>query len=391
MFNKHTAHYGYYKVNNYCTFSVIDALEKHPGKEITWHFNDDIFSQCDWLTEPKESLVELYARRAHQLRAKYEYIVLLFSGGADSMNMLMSFVNAGIKIDEIAVFSTVDGDHDKYSKNNKEITITALPFVKNLKETNLLYKDTVIRIIEFSPIIATMFNNTESKAGHKYFANTLSPYSFAMDIFKEKVPAYQAIMSQKKTAFIYGMEKPLAMQVRSGKFYFKFKSDDTAMGAMSKYLNKDNNNVEIFYNTPDLPEITIKQCHQIKSFLLKAQVPHPWLTLDPMGLVYIKKVYNNKFVQFHLTLNGLHNLIYPYYNSDYYSEGKILNTLFSTRIDWFFKDITASTTYFNIVNGLYKKFGDKWLSGIEAMGDRAINNYNITIKPKSYFTKEYQF
>jgi len=50
-----------------------------------------------------ESLDFLYALRARQLREKYDYLVLYFSGGADSTNILKTFIDNNIFLDEIVM------------------------------------------------------------------------------------------------------------------------------------------------------------------------------------------------------------------------------------------------------------------------------------------------
>jgi hypothetical protein len=86
--------FGYYTIGNLKTYSKIEAIELHTktGTHPQWHFNDEIFSMHDWRVEPTASLEELYAIRARQIRDKYDYIVLFFSGGADSENMLRTFL-----------------------------------------------------------------------------------------------------------------------------------------------------------------------------------------------------------------------------------------------------------------------------------------------------------
>jgi hypothetical protein len=92
--------FGYYKVGEYKTYSKLDAILLHEktGIHPTWHFNDEVFSSHNWATEPPESLDELYRIRAEQIRARYDYIVVFYSGGADSTNILQTFLKNNIKI-----------------------------------------------------------------------------------------------------------------------------------------------------------------------------------------------------------------------------------------------------------------------------------------------------
>ena len=66
-----------------------------------WNFNRTTFDSVNWLTEPETNLRELYRIRAQQIRDKYDYIRLEFSGGGDSVTAAYSFINNGIHLDEV--------------------------------------------------------------------------------------------------------------------------------------------------------------------------------------------------------------------------------------------------------------------------------------------------
>ena len=87
--------FGFYRVGNLKLYSQIEALEisQRLNLPITWHFNDEVYSSFDWTKEPDESISELYKKRCEQLREKYDYLVLFYSGGADSDNILNSGPN----------------------------------------------------------------------------------------------------------------------------------------------------------------------------------------------------------------------------------------------------------------------------------------------------------
>ena len=86
--------FGFYQVGNFKTYSKFDAsaVSEKTNQALKWNFNDEAYHSVDWEKEPPESLSELYRKRAQQLREKYDYLVLWFSGGADSTNILDSFL-----------------------------------------------------------------------------------------------------------------------------------------------------------------------------------------------------------------------------------------------------------------------------------------------------------
>ena len=94
---------GYYTVGqekiHHKPIALMRATETNQFPE--WHFNRTQLDAQVWDVEPSASLQELYRIRAQQIRDKYDYIRLEFSGGADSTVVLYSFLNNGIFVDEI--------------------------------------------------------------------------------------------------------------------------------------------------------------------------------------------------------------------------------------------------------------------------------------------------
>ena len=62
-----------------------------------------LFRSFNWRSRLNVPLTDLYRLRAQQLRDKYDYLILWFSGGADSTTILQSFIHNGIHLDEVIV------------------------------------------------------------------------------------------------------------------------------------------------------------------------------------------------------------------------------------------------------------------------------------------------
>ena len=92
--------FGFYQVGNNTFYSKVEATEysNRVRLPIHWNFNDQAFAQFDWLQEPPVSLEQLYMTRAQQIRERYDYIVVWYSGGADSNNVLQSFLKSGLHV-----------------------------------------------------------------------------------------------------------------------------------------------------------------------------------------------------------------------------------------------------------------------------------------------------
>jgi hypothetical protein len=85
---------GFYSVGNKIFHNKIQAiLEANKTlADVDWNFNRAILDHLDWTTEPATSLKDLYAARARQIREQHDYVILMVSGGADSTNILYSFL-----------------------------------------------------------------------------------------------------------------------------------------------------------------------------------------------------------------------------------------------------------------------------------------------------------
>ena len=96
---------GYWKVRDKKFINKAEALRfaSKVVRPVEYIYFDHVWKNFDRSLLGKYSLDELYKQRALQLREKYDYLILYFSGGADSYNVLRSFIDNGIKIDEVII------------------------------------------------------------------------------------------------------------------------------------------------------------------------------------------------------------------------------------------------------------------------------------------------
>jgi hypothetical protein len=94
-----------YQVNNETCNNLYLALHKSwkTGKDIKFYCYDYEFDQHDWSVEPIESMDFLMATHAHNLRQRYERLILLWSGGTDSHTIYNVFKENRIHLDEIII------------------------------------------------------------------------------------------------------------------------------------------------------------------------------------------------------------------------------------------------------------------------------------------------
>lgn len=324
--------FGYYQVGEHKFYSKLEAahLRDSTSLPITWNFNELAFSACRWDIEPDQSLEELYRQRAQQLRDQYDYLVLWFSGGADSMNILDSFIDNDIKLDEVASYVNYEATGDRFNFLNGEIFNVAVPKIEQVKQKQPGIKHT---ILDLTKLTLDYFTAKETKFDWVYHINGyVNPNCVSKQDIKLKVPEWRNMISSgKRVCFIYGLDKPRVTGI-NGKFYFRFVDFvDNAVTANVQMLNRPWDFDELFYWTADLPEIVIKQAHVVKRFLKQATPTTPYVTINNTGLV--STVINKKLHW--LTLDGVNQLVYPKWKPVLY-QAKAPSIFFTPRDEWFF-------------------------------------------------------
>lgn len=350
--------YGYYTVGTYKTYSKIEAIEYQAATKqpLQWHYNTEVYSKYNWAIEPPGSLEDWYRARALQIREQYDYLVLWYSGGADSANILDTFVKNNIFIDEIAQYTAVDGPEGKDSFINKEVFATSAPKTQALIENNPTYKNTVHRMVDITKLMEQVMQTNDNKWDFFYKVNQYySINSLARSSIRESVPEYcKLIESGKKVCFVWGVEKPEVTK-QGNKYYIHFRDgQDHAVTAHAQMLNRSWEYDEFFYWAPDMPELPAKQGHVLKNYLdqisdvdvdgihVIAGKPNadtvygthmvdPFLTNPKLTVIR-----NNKY--FSLSLRGIHRLLYPWWEPDLIVAGKPHGHLFNPRDAWLFAD-----------------------------------------------------
>jgi hypothetical protein len=129
MNNSHTKFY--WKVGKKTFHNKHKAVVEmdRSGSGIEWHPPSRWLSY-NWEDPPKKDLWKIMVDRAKEIRQKYKYIRLWFSGGCDSQTVLECFLSNGIQIDEIFMHSS------GVKQSDYEITDTAVPFL--IKHKNAL-------------------------------------------------------------------------------------------------------------------------------------------------------------------------------------------------------------------------------------------------------------
>jgi len=252
----------------------IKAIEyqKKTKQEVYFYYHDDVYNNINWSYDPPESLDILYKHQAQRIRDKYDYVVLLYSGGYDSHNVLETFHFNNIKIDKIVITGSFSQDDGKKTNINHNIEAykTAFPYIEELGYTN------ITQVIDQSKYYGDMSNFSIKQYGEDWIENIGTRFSPTHYFFKdlEKFVDIPKEFENKKIAFVWGHDKPQLDYKKdpSNTLYFKFR--DTVINGYGKFnqtFRKDINNV-FFYWDPTYPFILQKQMNILKNVWLVSPI-----------------------------------------------------------------------------------------------------------------------
>jgi hypothetical protein len=238
--------------------ALADAA-KH-NISVQYVFFDHVWQNFDRSLLGKYSLKDLYRQRAQQLRDKYDYLILYFSGGADSYNVLRSFLDNGIKLDEVCIKwcnDSLTANTEIYRPNQKETSATNYlsewdyaikPVLEWLGQH---HSDVKIEVVDWfknrdTNTIETAFNLVNH--WHDVEVNSLAVWSPSENKLLEKGTSVGSI---------YGVDKPCIFFMDDSSYMY-FPDGATTMGTPNP------NNIfgtEYFYWAHELPELTFEMAN----------------------------------------------------------------------------------------------------------------------------------
>lgn len=250
--------HGYWQVNSETHLNKYLAFYNAScaNASVKFIYNDEIWESFDRSLCGKISLNELYRQRAQQLRNRYDYLILYYSGGADSHNVLRTFIDNSIPLDEICVKwpkALIDG---KFYKSNN-IDRTAANFWSewnySIKPSlDWISKNTKIKINIEDPLDNYNSMNVESVIDS--VDHDRNPAAIILNNYTSKTNAN----SDLKIGNIYGIDKPLLV-LKNNEIHLFF--SDFPFTTSSKNLS-DRESAECFYWAPDLPALTYEMAYQ---------------------------------------------------------------------------------------------------------------------------------
>lgn len=269
---------GYWSVNNMFFFNKSECLRLASKmgltyKSVRYHYLESAYMSLDWTKEPHGDLDFWYAERARQLRDKYDYLILSFSGGADSTNILNTFVNNKIHLDEVVCCypsDIISKLYDSFDANDKspdnimfEYKMAAEPRLMELAKTNPEIKITIIDYTKYS--LSLILTGKMDKV----FPGGISsaPIHVGHYMIGEKL---RSLSEKVKACAISGLDKPRLMyNPITNKFASYFHDLTNGFGNYSEAsFDGFRPDFQHFYYTSDMPQLMQKQCFVIKREIL---------------------------------------------------------------------------------------------------------------------------
>lgn len=360
---------GFYTCNGQTFDSKIQAYlyGAQVKQRVEWNFNNDLFNKHDWTIEPEETLDQLYNARARQLREQYDYIILSYSGGADSHNILMSFIRQGLHIDEIVV-NTMEKANSKFTVINPTVLNPEhaaaehrLNTIPRLKEVEHLIPRTKINILDLSD---NLFQSLETAGNASWVLdkreglNPLGATRFNYIHFSEVRKRFDR---EKTIALILGIEKPRTMII-GNKFYTRFSDRSANIVTVAEHIKEyDNSTVEFFYWSPECLPLLTKQAHVIKRWLETDPAKQKLWTLDSVNRLY--RTVHERI---------LRTLLYTTWDNNFWQADKATKDWYSEFDTWFIEGYKGT------------KANDIWWEGINYVKNNLptfMLNYNKDRQP----------
>jgi hypothetical protein len=252
-------------INKHEAFLYATEINLPIQKSDYVYFNH-VWEQFDRSLIGKFTLKELYKQRAQQLRDSYDYLILYFSGGSDSYNILRSFIDNGIKLDEVCVKWNTPAIE---TMTNIYIPNTTINTAFNcISEWDFAIKPVLEKLaIEHPEInieIIDWFKSKDTISLEDAFKLVNHWHDVEVPSLAMWSPSENKMLEKGKTvASIYGIDKPCLFE-EDGNYYMRF--TDAALCAGTPNPNNIYG-TEYFYWTPKFPILAFEMANQlIKSY-----------------------------------------------------------------------------------------------------------------------------
>jgi len=307
-----------------------------------YYYYNNVWKNLDRTLLGKIPLEQLYKERAQQLRDKYDYLILYFSGGADSTNILMTYLNNNIKIDEVRVKwpkALRDGKH--YTPNTQDRTIFNI-----WSEWDFVIKPFLDKLSVSHPEInITFVDQTETlttKNVERAFETTNHARGGLLLNFGNSVITSKS----SKVGHIFGFDKPTIALDDNNVVHMFF--SDVTLNLLYSDAGYDPESKECFYWSPDMPILPMEMAYQVSQYYNVNKDKRRFLYTLVNGEVTEQ---NHQFLKLKVQVqnNITKSVCYPNWDKNTFQAEKVTSITAYDKWHWFF----YNPEYQDVVDAFY--------------------------------------
>lgn len=231
------------------------------NSDIEFRFNDHVLDNLDWSIEPPHPIDYYYDQRAKSIRDSYDYVVVMYSGGADSSTVLKSFLRQNLAVDEIAVYGLYpENSQPNRFLWNQEIIHAATDLLNrcsanNIKISNLnLWEginrlDTVDWIWQSDPLL-------------------MATQAIRYPVVFQRADLRNRVERGQKVCLVFGHDKSKILVKDSAFYHVLLDVGGAGTGIFPELFASDyvGPTMELFHINTVVPEIMIKQAHMMATW-----------------------------------------------------------------------------------------------------------------------------
>lgn len=382
--------YGYWQVDNQKYLNKFDALYRASknNQKVQFHYHDEIWNNFDRSILGKIPLKSLYHERAQQLRDKYDYLILYYSGGSDSHNVLISFLENNITLDEVCIKwpkSLQDGKF--YTPNTKDTS------AKNYwSEWDFSIKPILEWLSNKYPKIKITFRDYTESLGNYDIEPLFDSLNFVRggamlfnSVVSDSEP--ELLLQNKTVGHIYGIDKPLLSYDEQTRQVYMYFSDNALDQAGVSTINPTG--AECFYWSPDFPLLSFEQAYQLAMYYEHNKHHRKYMWDAKLPATSEEKIIKN---QFQADLGRI--VLYDNWDNKFQTDKPKVD-IRTDKFFWFFETSELSDVRDTYIGHLRERLGMLSSNVLTSENDKSISElslnelpvYKVTPSPKHWVCK----
>lgn len=355
----HIRHNGYYQVGDKNFNFRYNALEyaSRNGQTPVWEFNTNKFKAINWRQSAGGDIRHYYIQRAEQLRNKYNYLILSFSGGSDSTTILQTFLRNNIHLDEIVcdwplkATESLRISRDPHPTNHySEWELTVKPMLEHVRTH---YPKVKITILDYSENLIVDDQEDTFTISH------MGPYQSSRR-YREIARRLEKVnQTHACAAVIMGSEKP-QIAIERNIFCVYFTDAHTFFKTSG---NDPVRHVEYFFWAADMPELVREQAHCLYQNVLANPYLRTIFAKEPRSLGGTPEQDLEQRTRDRNKLNLIKKIIYPDWNTSWFQADKSDSLIYNTQSTWILEgDNPAGRSWEGALMNRLHTFDPKFLS-----------------------------